>query len=192
MKLSKTFLALTATLGLAGAAHSAVIVDATIVGNDVVFSGGGTLNTNDLTPAGAVPADARVTPSLAELTLGNAPGVLPVDLYSGISGWTTFGTINPPTLFTSGSGGGFGVSGLLQGLFVPAGYTSGDPLSATNTITGANFDTLGISRGQYVWTWGSGANADSFTLNVIPAPLPLALLATGALIGLGLRKKLKA
>jgi len=193
MKLSKTLLALTATLGLSTAAHSAVIVDATIVGNDVVFEGSGTLNTNglSLSPFSPVPNAASVAPLFSELSIGPS-GAQPWDNYGGIfSGPTNFGPGNP-TPMDSGSGDRVIISPLGGLLGVPVGYVSGAALNSTSIINGATFDTLGMSRGQYVWTWGSGANADSFTLNVIPAPLPLALLATGGLIGLGLRKKLKA
>jgi hypothetical protein len=51
-------------------------------------------------------------------------------------------------------------------LIVPFDYVSGDPLSASSTYVGATIASLGMTPGEYVWTWGSGDTADSFTLNV--------------------------
>jgi hypothetical protein len=69
---------------------------------------------------------------------------------------------------------------------LPQGYVSGDPLSDSATYTGATFASLGVTPGTYVWTWGSGADADNFTLQIGPtaAPEPSSLLLlAGALTG---------
>jgi hypothetical protein len=67
-------------------------------------------------------------------------------------------------------------------LIVPIGYVSGSALSDTSTYDNATFNSLGVTPGTYVWTWGSGANADSFTLNIGAAvvPEPSSLLLLGA------------
>src|SRR5262249_22787531 len=59
-----------------------------------------------------------------------------------------------------------------------------------DTWNGATIASLGAIPGTYTWHWGTGANADSFTLNIIapsaaPEPASLALLAMG-LAGLGM------
>jgi hypothetical protein len=54
-------------------------------------------------------------------------------------------------------------------LFVPTGYVSGTALSATDTYSGQTFVSLGLTPGTYTWTWGTGANADSFKVQIGPA-----------------------
>jgi len=69
------------------------------------------------------------------------------------------------------------------------GYVSGNPLSDTSTYNNATFASLGVTPGTYVWTWGTGTHADSFTLQIGPAAVPepasLTVLALG-LAGLGM------
>ena len=75
--------------------------------------------------------------------------------------------------------GFFGISGVLV---VPRGYVSGDPLSDTSIYSGATFATLGVTPGTYVWKWGEGATADSFTLQIgggVPEPSTWAMMALG-------------
>jgi hypothetical protein len=82
------------------------------------------------------------------------------------------------------------MAGILNQLFVPSGYVSGSALSDSSTYDTATFASLGLTPGSYVWSWGIGADADTFTIDVgspIPEPASLALLATG-LIGLGLNR----
>ena len=50
---------------------------------------------------------------------------------------------------------------------MPIGYVSGSALSDTGaTWDNQTFRSLDVTPGTYKWTWGSGANADSFTLNI--------------------------
>jgi hypothetical protein len=66
---------------------------------------------------------------------------------------------------------------------VPAGFVSGNPLSDISTYANATFTSLGVTPITYVWTWGSGADADSLTLQIgtaaVPEPGSLALLGAG-------------
>jgi hypothetical protein len=50
-------------------------------------------------------------------------------------------------------------------LVVPRGYISGTSLSGSATYSGKTLATLGIRPGNYVWTWGDGAN-QNFTLQI--------------------------
>ena len=75
---------------------------------------------------------------------------------------------------------------------VPFEYVPGDPLSGTSVYARATFASLGVTPGTYVWTWGSGANADSLTLQIghapaVSEPASMALLALGV-AGLGVRR----
>ena len=66
------------------------------------------------------------------------------------------------------SGDGFGYVG---SLIVPAGYTSGDPLSGTAIFEGESFSTMGITPGISVTgTWGTGGPGERITLSAVPEP----------------------
>lgn len=114
--------------------------------------------------------------------------------YSGITGPADFG---PGDEFLADMGGG-AIVGL--GTFdetsggvvaVPLGYVSGASLgTSTATWSGATITSLGLTPGSYVWTWGDGPTADTFTLDIVAggvtgvpaAPEP----ATWAMMLLGL------
>ncbi len=51
-------------------------------------------------------------------------------------------------------------------ILVPNGYVSGSALSGSATYDGATLDSLGLTAGKYVYTWGAGADADSLTVNI--------------------------
>ena len=167
MKKALTTLFLIACLLAACAlpARATVIVNANEIGGDVVFAGGGTFNLTDLTSFGGSSINAGIDPSIPQAFFGANPGTnLPIDLYGNIVSPGPFGPGGAafPTL---GSGDRFGVNPFR--LIVPAGYTSGSMLNASNTYTGATFASLGVTPGTYIWSWGSGVNADSFTLNIV-------------------------
>jgi hypothetical protein len=67
------------------------------------------------------------------------------------------------------------------------GYASGAPLSDTATYAGQSFATLGLAPGVYLYTFGSGTNADTFTVEVsapVPEPSTWAMMLIG-FAGLG-------
>jgi hypothetical protein len=80
---------------------------------------------------------------------------------------------------SSGNGDNVAIEGISNELFVPSGYVSGHPLSDTVTFDSQTFSSLGVKGGTYVWTWGTGTHAHSFTLQIGPAvsePSSLTLL----------------
>jgi hypothetical protein len=97
------------------------------------------------------------------------------------------------TSATTGTGDLVGIQQLIGEpagfVFVPTNYASGATLSDTAAYTGQTFATLGLTPGTYEWTWGTGATADSFTLQIgpvaVPEPASLPLLVMG-LAGLGM------
>ena len=73
---------------------------------------------------------------------------------------------------------------------MPQGSVADNALGDSSTYDNQTFSSLGVTPGAYVYTFGSGANADSFTVQIgtspaVPKPASLALLGTG-LLGLGL------
>ena len=79
---------------------------------------------------------------------------------------------------------------------MPQGYVSGASLSSTSTYNGATLLSLGVTPGTYTWTWGTGVDADSFTLQIGPAGVPdagstLPLPGFASLGLVALRRKLR-
>jgi hypothetical protein len=171
-------------------AQAAYVVDLTQVvdksqplGFDVVATGSGTIDLTDLTfgdPASSS-AFAAIIPSFGAIFTGPPGGVPVADQYDGATGPRSFGGAGG-AFASSGSGDIVGIESPFGSpvIGVPAGYTSGSHLSDTSTYDNATFASLGATPGTYKYTWGSGANADSFTVQIgIPEPSTWALMALG-------------
>ena len=168
------------------------------VGPDVVFTGSGTLNLNDLSflfdgfgSAGVFPADGGVS-------LGDDPlNFVDVDIYSGVTSFhESFGPgPGGPADLGTGPRVGFGYADPLNTflLTVPDGY-SGGMLESTSTFLDTDFATLGITPGVYNYSWGSGQNADTITMILVPEPGSLGLMVTvaGVAVNEWLKPKTKA
>ena len=162
------------------------------VGNDVVMSGSGTLNLAALAGPITDPSPGVfVYPTLSSFLLGESAGI---DAYSG--------DIVFPSQFGSGTGaqgdGSGDQFGPVQSLFgfgpeiwVPAGYQSGAPLNASAVFEGETLASLGATPGLYVWSWGSGTDADSIKLDVKQSPVPGPLPWLGAVATLGWSRRLR-
>jgi len=168
---------------IGNSARGGFIVNATEVGNDVIISGGGTANLTDLdyaytTSVGSKDGAGSVSVATwGHIFLGGPVSGHNVAVYQVLSGPTNFSSSgsNTTTFTTNGIGDFFGLNIRGDGLsvlVVDYDYVSGVLLSVINTYEGQSFATMGMAQGTYVWTWGSGANADSFTLNVGPAAVP--------------------
>jgi hypothetical protein len=181
-------------------AQAGYVVDLTQQGANVVETGNGSLDLTALTflttnspPAGG--EQARINASFGLVVLGPTSPTS-INVYKGLTGPSSFGSGSSFENANSGLGGSpVGVAGsLIAGtpiLGVPVGYVSGASLgTSTNTWDDATFASLGVTRGTYTWTWGSGKDADSFRLIVVPEPATWAMLLIGfGLLGLvGYRK----
>jgi hypothetical protein len=174
--------------GVAVPAQAAYVVTLQQVGANVVATGSGTIDLTGLTPTDTT-NDFRsgIIPNTGAIAIGT-PIFENEDLYTGFSGPSSFGSGVGTFPSSSGSGDKVAIDGDL--LAVPTGYISGHALADTSIYDAATFATLGVTPGTYEWTWGTGPDADSFTLQIGPVAVPepassLPLLVMG-LAGLGL------
>jgi hypothetical protein len=182
------------SLGLLAApmAEAAYIVTLEEQGSSVVANGSGTLDTTDLTFVESALAGAAIVPNFGIMVLGISS---PVDVYAGLVGPNGFGDNSDNSATTStGDLVGAIIQANLDGfnglLIVPKGYVSGNPLVDSSTYDNQSFSSLGVSPGAYEWTWGNGADADSFTIQVgavdaVPEPGTLSLLGGFLLLSIG-------
>jgi hypothetical protein len=171
-------------------AEAAYVVDLTQVadpsqplGFDVVATGSGSIDLAGLSSPAASSGAPFMDPGDGGIQVGGKDNLY---AYSGVTGPVSFGT--------GGSTGADTYSGFPVGvssgeLYVDRGYVSGDQISSTTIWTDASFASLGVTPGTYKWTWGTGANADSFTLDIVAVPEPstwaLMLVGFGLLGGAG-------
>lgn len=180
-------LALAIMLLAANSAKATIMVNASEVGDGVIFTLSGSVDLASLTYAGL------------GFTHGLLPGISPTD--STIS----FGTIEPDAYYVSDlvspAGNSFGPGGqaipssvtgtsLFSLFFGPLGpvlcFSAGIPPSDLNgmmTFDSVSFSSLGLDAGMYEWTWSLGGVSDNLILS-IGQPVPdtgstLALLVLG-------------
>jgi hypothetical protein len=192
-------LALVSLLGL-GITQSARAYSVTLqqVGSNVVASGSGPINLTGLTfflPG--IDFTARIRAGGGVIITGPPGGSGDVDIYTGFTGPTSFGS---GFFFFPNTGSGDIVRIDAQSSFggllaVPPGYVSGTALSDSMTFNNATLASLGVTPGTYVWTWGTGAD-QNFTLQIGPAGVPdagstLSLLSLASLGLVALRRKLR-
>ena len=157
------------------------------VGSNVVLTGSGSIDLTDLTAAGLSGQVPAVFPGLG-IVSGGGPAVFSDELFSGISGPTSFGPGGVETGANSATGDPVFINGFNANLGVPTGYVSGSALSDTATFDSATLASLGVTPGTYTWTYGTGADAGSITLVVataMPEPSGLTLLGIGLLSLIG-------
>lgn len=164
--------------------HAAVIVSLQEQGGNVVATASGTLN-----------MDAFKYES-------SNPGSVSSYMWLDINGAMTFGgplndyysadTITTPTA-DMGTGGYVGASSADSGtvigwygsqLTISADYVSGSLIDREMIFADSTFSSLGLNEGSYVWTFTTGGNTESYSVNVgaVPEPATAGLLAGAGLL----------
>jgi hypothetical protein len=173
--------------------EASAILNITQVGSDVTASLSGSVNLSGFASNGQITGGGEfwgAFPQGGSLIGAGAPSITldRRDLGSAFTGsTTTFGSGSSPIFATSGTGTGFDIEPNVGRIYVPIGYLSGGTLSATSTWSNTTIATLKMTPGTYTWHWGTGGNADSFTLNIgqtaVPEPstwMMAGLIAVGA------------
>jgi hypothetical protein len=171
------------------------------VGADVTATGAGSINFDALVFYGDEVGTSLVSASGGAIIVGPTT---PTDdaFYSGITGPDIAFGPGDEFLADSGSGGivGLGTFDETNGgvVAVPQDYVSGRALgTSAATWSNATITSLGLTPGAYVWSLGSGASADTFTLDIIggrvgapatPEPATWAMMLLG-LAGLALVRR---
>lgn len=164
------FLAALVLVKAVNASQAAVVITLQEQGNDVVATASGTLNLAALTLTdNGNFSGGFLAPAPSWIVLRPTSNIAPYDGYTAITAPGGFGPgpFKQPTTFS-----GDYVGPLNNDLRVPGGYVSGTAISSTATWANTDFATLGVTPGDYVWSWGSGGNADTLTLSASAVPEP--------------------
>jgi len=155
-------------------------------GSNVLETGHGTLDITDLMRLTNVTSGAFIAPSDGVFQSG--PHGEAMGLFFGdVSGPHSLGA-GDPTLATLSTGSPVGISGeMFESVLVFPDYMSGAPLSESSLYLNATFASLQLTPGAYVWSWGSGDHADTFTIDVgagavggpVPEPSTWAMILIG-------------
>jgi hypothetical protein len=152
--------------------------------SSVVETGSGSL---DLTDLGMSVSTFKLNPAVVPesgLVAMGTPGA-EVNLFNNglIMGPGRFGLgLETDTDLSTGDA----VSASLEGIAVLQGYPSGASLFNTSNYADASFSSLGMTPGTYVYTWGTGVHADSFTIDIVASPsLPVPEPSTWAMMLIG-------
>ena len=170
--------ALALPLGLAATAPSAKAQFTVTVTQDatgVTLSGAGSINTASLNPPTFGGGSGAVFfPSIPVIGVGNAASA---GAYSGVT--TVLPSLGSPVFPSSTTQSGDDVAENADGgtIFLPVGYVSGAPLLGTAFFAGASFASFGLTDGTYTSTWGTGATAGFFDVQIgaLPPTAPTAL-----------------
>ncbi|HEV7481252.1 MAG TPA: PEP-CTERM sorting domain-containing protein [Roseiarcus sp.] len=145
-------------------AKAGYVVNLAEVGGNVVATGSGSINSNEL--SGSFPSVGidEIIPSSGVILIDE-----PVadEFLIPATGPGSFGP-GGPTIADSASGDIVGISGGAAAVIVPLGYISGSALSSTATWDDTTFSKLGVTPGTYVWQLGNGNDDNFFTLNIDP------------------------
>jgi hypothetical protein len=166
-------------VAIATSAKAAYLLKYEEVGADVVAKGSGSVDTTDLSFGGSGVGSCFGAAGLFALACVG-PQSIDIDNYRGFVGPLSFGPGTTTFLDSSGSGDFTGIIGRTGFLDLPGGYISRSFLSGEATFANSDFQDVGLTPGTYVWSWGTGPDADTFTVQIgVPEPSSWALLLAG-------------
>jgi hypothetical protein len=170
----------------ASVTKAAFIINIQQSGSDVVANGSGTLTIPGSPFGSATGSSPSINSGKAQIEVGTGA----FNAYSvAFTGASNFGSaINSPS---SGIGTGDPVLVTAFGsqLQLPLTYVSGAALSDTATFQNRTLAELNLVPGTYTESYGSGATADSITVNIVPEPASISLILVGAMAVLLQRKR---
>ena len=175
-------------------AQAGFIFNVSQVGNDVVVSGSGALNTDALILQFAAGGTSYgINPGNGVIGVGTST---PYTAFTGLSGPAGFGTIPSFAngLISSANGDLVVLTMFNNRLYLPQSHISGGLLSGTSTYANRTLADVGLTPGTTAeYTWGSGPTADFIRVTVrsaLPEPPSIVLLgATLAGVSIGRRKR---
>ena len=135
------------------------------IGNDVIFTYDGSINTTGLSQVGSGMIDTEFEPVDDEFAAGGNSDIWEI----------------PDLVIDGAMGTGGDVSGVAVGdvigiltsindlLWLPTGYSSGGEISGTITFSNHSFSTMGITEENVVtYSWGTGPSAETITFSTVP------------------------
>jgi hypothetical protein len=192
-KRTSTFVLATAAAGMLGAgavqSRASILITIQESGSDVVATASGSADLGGLTQSSSASRLASVFASSASMGFGAIPQVT-VPHYAIPVAPSSFGSGSfVPANSTSGQI--FAIAG--AHIYFPADYVSKTSFNSTATWNGQTLSTLGITPGTYVYSWGSGGNADSVTLTAgaVPEPAEYAAVAGGLCLAMAAWRRFK-
>ncbi len=151
-------------------AQALITIEMQQVGPNVVVTGSGTANVTALT-LDSVSLGSTIWPVFLPESLVVIGSGLTSPWLGSLSGPANFGTSATASFSDSDTGDRIGIVAKKL-VYLPMGYVSGTAVSGMSTWNNKSFVSLGVTPGNYVWTWGSGNTADSLVLNIGMAPVP--------------------
>jgi hypothetical protein len=145
------------------------------------YSGSVNLDGLQLYSASPVPSSYNYRNVQADLGRIGIGGVASFLRYRGVTGPREIGASSPQYVPTSSTGQFVGIYGSIGHIWVPVNYISETPMSGTASWDGTTLASMGLSVGEYIWTWGIGSASDSFSLIIVPESSSTLFLVIGAL-----------
>ena len=176
MRNQSVLLALVIALLGAVPARATIYLNAVEDAGDVVFTLSGNLNLGSVTFNRESGATDGINASGPVISMGAVyPNIYSASLYymEAITGPLSFGT--GMSYANSGSGDVLYFSPYLAthpSIAVASDYVSGAALSGTMTFANRSFATLGVVKGNYVWSWTNSTTEISDSLSMELASVP--------------------
>jgi len=163
--------------------RAAVTIHMQEVGSNVVATLSGAINSLPGAPtqSGGVGAFSGVTPSGGTMSFGfsklSGVQVVQMNYYNATTYPSNFGTRTSLLQANSSTASATMMFRNLSSnnIIIDQNYVLGTAVTGTLTWNNQTFSSMGVATGSYVWGWST----DSITLNVVPEPSSLSLVALG-------------